>query len=95
MAVLQQFSDPDKWKHSVSYGRRWAAETVFSSMKRMFGEYVISIKWKNVVNDLLMKAHMYNMFHENKSLNRFCTSIVKAPSSNSTQHFFIEVYKNQ
>lgn len=62
MAVLQQFSDPDKWKHSVSYGRRWAAETVFSSMKRMFGEYVISIKWKNVVNELLMKAHMYNMF---------------------------------
>ena len=62
MAVLQQLSDLDKWKHSVSYGRRWAAETVFSSMKRMFGEHVISIKWKNIVNELLMKAHMYNMF---------------------------------
>ncbi|MGH9953576.1 MAG: hypothetical protein ACRD5J_18300, partial [Nitrososphaeraceae archaeon] len=24
--------------------------------------------------------------HENKSLNRFCISIVKVPSSNSTQH---------
>jgi hypothetical protein len=46
----------------VSYGRRWAAETVFSSMKRMFGEHVISIKWKNIVNELLMMAHMYNMF---------------------------------
>lgn len=62
MAVLQQLSDLDKWKHSVSYGQRWAAETVFSSMKRMFGEYVMSIKWKNIVNELLMKAHMYNMF---------------------------------
>ncbi len=62
MAVLQQLSDLDKWNHSVSYGRRWAAETVFSSMKRTFGEHVISIKWKNIVNELLMKAHMYNMF---------------------------------
>lgn len=62
MAVLQQLSDLDKWKHSVSYGRRWAAETVFSSMKRTFGEHVISVKWKNIVNELLMKAHMYNMF---------------------------------
>ena len=62
MAVLQQLSDLDKWKHSVSYGHRWAAETVFSSMKRMFGEHVISIKWKNIVNELLLKAHMYNIF---------------------------------
>jgi Transposase DDE domain len=62
MIVLQQLGDPDKWKHSVSYGRRWAAESVFSSMKRMFGEHVISIKWKNIVNELLMKAYMYNMF---------------------------------
>jgi len=62
MATLQQLSDLDKWKRSVSYGRRWAAETVFSSMKRMFGEYVTSIKWKNIVNELFMKAHTYNMF---------------------------------
>lgn len=62
MAVLQQLSDLDKWKHSVSYGSRWAAETVFSSMKRIFGEHVISIKWKNIVNELLMKACIYNMF---------------------------------
>ena len=62
MTVLQQLSDVDKWKHGVSYGHRWAAETVFSSIKRMFGEHVISIKWKNIVNELLMKAQMYNMF---------------------------------
>ena len=62
MVVLQQLSDLDKWKRSVSYGRRWAAETEFSSMKRMLGEYVISIKWKNIINELFMKAHMYNMF---------------------------------
>lgn len=62
MAVLQQLRNFDKWKHSVSYGRRWAAETVFSSMKRIFGEHIVSIKWKSIVKELLMKAHVYNMF---------------------------------
>ncbi|MGH9984988.1 MAG: transposase, partial [Nitrososphaeraceae archaeon] len=45
---------------AIGSGHRWAAETVFSSIKRMFGEHVKSIKWKNIVNELLMKAHMYN-----------------------------------
>jgi len=62
MRVLQQLSDFDKWNHSVSYGHRWAAETVFSSMKRMFGDHIVSIKWKNIVNELLLKAHVYNTF---------------------------------
>ena len=29
-----------KWKKKRKYGKRWMAETVFSSIKRMFGEYV-------------------------------------------------------
>ena len=29
-----------KWKKKRKYGHRWMAETVFSSIKRMFGEYV-------------------------------------------------------
>lgn len=62
MAVLQQLSNFDKWEHSVGYGRRWAAETVFSSMKRIFGEHIVSIKWNNIRIELLMKAHIYNMF---------------------------------
>jgi transposase len=62
MRVLQQLSDFDKWKHSVSYGHRWAAETVFSSMKRTFGDHIVSIKWRSIVNELLLKAHVYNMF---------------------------------
>lgn len=53
IGALKQISDP---------GNRWAAETAFSSMKRIFGEHVISIKWKNIVNELLMKAYIYNMF---------------------------------
>jgi len=39
IVVIQQLKDFDKWKDSVSYGKRWIAEeTVFSSIKRMFGE---------------------------------------------------------
>jgi hypothetical protein len=37
--VLQQLKNL-KWKCSVSYGQRWIVESVFSSMKRMFGECI-------------------------------------------------------
>ena len=38
--VLQQLKNLEKWKSSVNYGQRWIVESVFSSMKRIFGEYV-------------------------------------------------------
>jgi len=62
IAVLQQVTDLDKWKHSVSYGYRWMAETVFSSMKRMFGEYVSASRYPNMTKELMLKASLYNMF---------------------------------
>jgi hypothetical protein len=49
LAVLDQKSDLQGWKDSVSYRRRWIVETVFSCIKRMFGEYVCSIKLKNMI----------------------------------------------
>jgi hypothetical protein len=40
-------SNLQQWKDSVSYGqRRWIAETVFSCIKRMFGEYVTAIRFE-------------------------------------------------
>ena len=44
----------------VSYGKRWIVETVFSSIKRMFGEYVYSVKFKNMVKEMMLKASRYN-----------------------------------
>ncbi|WP_177309462.1 IS5 family transposase [Candidatus Nitrosotenuis uzonensis] len=38
IAVMEQLADYSKWASSVSYGSRWIVESVFSSMKRMFGE---------------------------------------------------------
>jgi hypothetical protein len=36
---------------------RWIVETVFSSLKRMFGEYVYSVKLKNMKQELMLKAY--------------------------------------
>ena len=40
LSVLAQKNDLQRWKDSVSYGKRWIAETVFSCLKRTFGEYM-------------------------------------------------------
>jgi len=60
LSVLAQRNDVQKWKDSVSYGHRWMVETVFSSLKRMFGEYVYSIKFKNMIQEMMLKASLYN-----------------------------------
>jgi len=39
-----------------------AKETVFSSTKRMFGEYVATTKFQNMIKERIMKASMYNLF---------------------------------
>ena len=44
------------------YNYRWIAESVFSSFKRIFGEYVKAVRWKNMVKELMLKASIYNMF---------------------------------
>ncbi|MEP0824646.1 MAG: hypothetical protein HRF40_04105 [Nitrososphaera sp.] len=63
VAVLQQLSDFDRWKRSISYGHRWIAESVFSSaMKRMFGEYVMARRYQNAVKEMFLKVSLYNMF---------------------------------
>jgi hypothetical protein len=61
LAVLQQLSDFDKWKCSVSYGHRWMAETVFSAIKRMFGECVMARNYQNMVKEMYLKVSLYNM----------------------------------
>ena len=62
LSVLSQRNDFGRWKDSVSYGRRWMAETVFSSIKRTFGEHVYSVKFENMVKELMLKVSLYNKF---------------------------------
>lgn len=62
IVVLQQQKNFEKWKARVNYRSRWMAETIFSSLKRMFGEYVSAKKFPNMVKEMLLKASLYNMF---------------------------------
>ena len=66
LIVLQQMKNFKKWKHSVSYGHRWTAETVFSAIKRMSGEYVMARKYPNMVKEMFLKVSLYNMFADMK-----------------------------
>ena len=60
LSVLAQKNDFQKWKDSVSYGQRWIVETVFSCIKRRFGEYVYSVRLKNMIQEMMLKASLYN-----------------------------------
>jgi hypothetical protein len=60
LSVISQKKDLQEWKDSVSYGQRWIAETIFSCIKRMFGEYVYSIRLKNMMQEMILKASLYN-----------------------------------
>lgn len=66
IAVLKQLKNFEKWKDSVSYGYRWITETVFSSVKRTFGEYVSARKYSNMVKEMMLKASLYNTFISRK-----------------------------
>ena len=68
LIVLQEMKNFKKWKHSVSYEHRWTAGTVFSAIKRMFGEYVIARKYHpNMVKEMFLKVSLYNnMFADMK-----------------------------
>ena len=60
LSVLAQKNNLQKWKYGVSYGQRGIVKTVFSGLKRMFGEYVYSVKLKNMIQEMISKASPYN-----------------------------------
>jgi hypothetical protein len=60
LSVISQKKDLQRWKDSVSYGQRWITETVFSCLKRRFGEYVYSVRLKNMIQEMMLKASLYN-----------------------------------
>lgn len=60
--VKSQTRDFLKWKKKRRYGKRWMAETAFSSIKRMFGEYVSASRFQNMIKEMMVKVSMYNLF---------------------------------
>ena len=60
-AVVEQLRDPEAWKKRVGYGERWMVETAFSTFKRLFGEHVVAKSLPDMVNEVLLKASLYNL----------------------------------
>ena len=62
LSIISQKKDLQEWKDSVSYdGQRWIVETVFSCLKRRFDrEYVYSVRLKNMIQEMMLKASLYN-----------------------------------
>lgn len=42
------------------------AESVFSAIKRMFGEYVMARNYQSMVKEMFLKVSLYNMFIDMK-----------------------------
>ena len=59
-----QTKDLLKWKKKRKEIRtqRWMAESVFSSIKRMFGEYTSATRFQNMVKEMMIKVSLYNLF---------------------------------
>jgi len=56
----EQLADRDKWKKDKKYGLRWHAEGFFSVLKRRYGKHVMAKDFKNMQQELLFKAQLYN-----------------------------------
>jgi len=51
----------DSWKLVHHYGRRWAAESVFSAIKRIFGENVRATSKKGMFDEVSRMLNFYNI----------------------------------
>ena len=56
--VKMQKNNLQEWIDSVRYGQRWIVETVFSCIKRLFGEYVTAIRFENMIKEMILKASL-------------------------------------
>lgn len=50
----------DTWRGK--YDLRWTAESAFSWMKMVFGEYVTAKKLENMVREITLKIFLHNLF---------------------------------
>ncbi|RLC73554.1 MAG: IS5 family transposase [Chloroflexi bacterium] len=61
--VVQDFKDLgyEAWNREKGYSRRWAADTAFSTFKRLFGEHSLARTLENINKELTTKVALYNM----------------------------------
>jgi hypothetical protein len=61
LAAQEYLRDPEAWKRKHGYGQRWMVESTFSSLKRTFGEYVSARSMRNMAQEMMIKASLYNV----------------------------------
>lgn len=61
--AVREFQDIgyDRWKKKHGYGQRWAAEGVFSAVKRCFGETVRATSVEGMMLEVKRKFMFYNL----------------------------------
>jgi hypothetical protein len=59
---MMQTKDLLKWKTTRKYEHRWTDETVLSTIKRTFGEYVYATRFENMIKEMKTKESLYNLF---------------------------------
>jgi hypothetical protein len=56
----EQLKNKKKWRKEKAYGKRWAIETLFSTIKRQFGQYAQATKYSNIQHEQTFKLQLYN-----------------------------------
>jgi hypothetical protein len=67
--VEECLRDPGGWKGRVGYGMRWMAESVFSSLKRSFGEHVTARRFPEHGQGDDLQGSPLQPLHQPKPLN--------------------------
>ena len=60
-AVLAQQKDYDQWKQQMQYTMRCVVESIFSGLKRRFGEHLFSIKERFRIMEMWLRTILWNV----------------------------------
>jgi len=61
LAVLAQQKDYEKWKRQIQYTMRCVVESIFSGLKRRFGEHLFSVKEKFRSVEMWLRTILWNV----------------------------------
>jgi len=49
------------WRDKTGYGKRWNVESVFSALKRIFGETLVAHSWQGLKREIQTRMAAYNL----------------------------------
>jgi hypothetical protein len=56
----EQLKNKKKWRKEKAYGKRWGIETLFSTIKRRFGQHSQATNYHNMQHEQTFKLQLYN-----------------------------------